>query len=105
MVSNQTNFIDKTCLSLPLPMCLVSIIGTVYLHNVFSLHTIIIQGFGTLLMEEAERVAMEEHGSSKIAVISGGFFFQNDIIMFKGTVIRIKIMFQSHIVFILNSLM
>jgi len=29
------------------------------------------QGFGMLLMEEAERIAMEEHGSSKIAVISG----------------------------------
>eukprot|EP00698_Gefionella_okellyi_P003595 TRINITY_DN13379_c0_g1_i1.p1 TRINITY_DN13379_c0_g1~~TRINITY_DN13379_c0_g1_i1.p1 ORF type:complete len:539 (+),score=109.94 TRINITY_DN13379_c0_g1_i1:80-1696(+) len=29
------------------------------------------QGFGTLLMEEAERIAREEHGSSKIAVISG----------------------------------
>ncbi|KAJ3219905.1 Elongator subunit [Dinochytrium kinnereticum] len=29
------------------------------------------QGFGTLLMEEAERIAREEHGSVKIAVISG----------------------------------
>ncbi|XP_072107187.1 elongator complex protein 3 [Mobula birostris] len=29
------------------------------------------QGFGMLLMEEAERIAQEEHGSSKIAVISG----------------------------------
>lgn len=29
------------------------------------------QGFGTLLMEEAERIAREEHGSKKIAVISG----------------------------------
>jgi elongator complex protein 3 len=29
------------------------------------------QGFGTLLMEEAERIAREEHGSSKISVISG----------------------------------
>ena len=29
------------------------------------------QGFGTLLMEEAERIAREEHGSDKIAVISG----------------------------------
>jgi len=29
------------------------------------------QGFGTLLMEEAERIAREEHGSIKIAVISG----------------------------------
>ncbi|KAJ1158103.1 hypothetical protein NDU88_010797, partial [Pleurodeles waltl] len=28
-------------------------------------------GFGMLLMEEAERIAREEHGSSKIAVISG----------------------------------
>ena len=29
------------------------------------------QGFGTLLMEEAERIALEEHASKKIAVISG----------------------------------
>lgn len=29
------------------------------------------QGFGTLLMEEAERISREEHGSVKIAVISG----------------------------------
>ncbi len=29
------------------------------------------QGFGTLLMEEAERIAWEEHGSIKITVISG----------------------------------
>ncbi|XP_022659466.1 probable elongator complex protein 3 [Varroa jacobsoni] len=29
------------------------------------------QGFGTLLMEEAERIAREEHCSKKIAVISG----------------------------------
>ncbi|GAA5942748.1 hypothetical protein JCM3775_005036 [Rhodotorula graminis] len=29
------------------------------------------QGIGTLLMEEAERIAREEHGSRKIAVISG----------------------------------
>ncbi|XP_006884991.1 PREDICTED: elongator complex protein 3 [Elephantulus edwardii] len=29
------------------------------------------QGFGMLLMEEAERIAREEHGSSKMAVISG----------------------------------
>ena len=29
------------------------------------------QGFGTLLMEEAERIARDEHGSHKISVISG----------------------------------
>lgn len=29
------------------------------------------QGFGLLLMEEAERIAKEEHGSRKISVISG----------------------------------
>eukprot|EP01135_Chromosphaera_perkinsii_P005102 Nk52_evm13s316 gene=Nk52_evmTU13s316 len=29
------------------------------------------QGFGMLLMEEADRIAKEEHGSTKIAVISG----------------------------------
>jgi elongator complex protein 3 len=31
------------------------------------------KGFGTLLMEEAERIAREEHGSIKLAVISGKF--------------------------------
>lgn len=29
------------------------------------------QGYGTLLMEEAERIARDEHGSSKIVVIAG----------------------------------
>jgi len=29
------------------------------------------QGFGTLLMEEAERIALQEHGARKISVISG----------------------------------
>lgn len=29
------------------------------------------QGYGTLLMEEAERIAREEHGSFKLAVIAG----------------------------------
>ncbi|WBW73964.1 elongator complex tRNA uridine(34) acetyltransferase subunit Elp3 [Schizosaccharomyces osmophilus] len=29
------------------------------------------QGFGTLLLEEAERIAREEHGSEKLSVISG----------------------------------
>lgn len=29
------------------------------------------QGFGTLLMEEAERIARDEHGSQKLSVISG----------------------------------
>lgn len=33
------------------------------------------QGFGMLLMEEAERIAREEHGSTKIAVISGTQFW------------------------------
>lgn len=32
------------------------------------------QGFGMLLMEEAERIALEEHKSTKIAVISGKCF-------------------------------
>jgi elongator complex protein 3 len=31
------------------------------------------KGFGTLLMEEAERIAREEHGSVKLAVISGKY--------------------------------
>jgi len=30
------------------------------------------QGYGTMLMEEAERIAHKEHGSVKLAVISGG---------------------------------
>ena len=29
------------------------------------------QGYGTMLMEEAERITAEEHGSTKLAVISG----------------------------------
>ena len=29
------------------------------------------QGFGLLLMEEAERIARDEHGSEKLLVISG----------------------------------
>ena len=29
------------------------------------------QGFGMLLMEEAERIALEEHGSLKMLVIAG----------------------------------
>ena len=29
------------------------------------------QGFGTLLMEEAERIARDEHGAHKLSVISG----------------------------------
>lgn len=33
------------------------------------------QGYGTLLMEEAERIAREEHNSAKISVISGKFVF------------------------------
>ena len=28
-------------------------------------------GFGTLLMEEAERISRDEHGSHKLSVISG----------------------------------
>jgi elongator complex protein 3 len=31
------------------------------------------KGIGTLLMEEAERIAREEHGSGRVAVISGMF--------------------------------
>ena len=40
--------------------------------NISELHS---QGFGTLLMEEAERIAREEHGSIKLAVISGELHF------------------------------
>lgn len=35
------------------------------------LRPIVEQGYGTLLMEEAERIACREHRSTKIAVISG----------------------------------
>jgi len=35
-----------------------------------------------LLMEEAERIAKEEHGSNKIAVISGNMFFNLLLHMF-----------------------
>ena len=35
------------------------------------LSLLVLQGFGMLLMEEAERIAREEHGSHKISVISG----------------------------------
>jgi elongator complex protein 3 len=31
----------------------------------------LVQGFGTLLMEAAERIARDEHRSTKLAVISG----------------------------------
>ena len=31
----------------------------------------VLQGYGTLLMEEAERIAKREHRSHKLAVISG----------------------------------
>lgn len=34
------------------------------------------QGFGMLLMEEAERISLDEHKSTKIAVISGLFIFK-----------------------------
>ena len=37
----------------------------------FLLLIIIFQGYGTLLMEEAERIARKEHRSKKLAVISG----------------------------------
>lgn len=37
------------------------------------------QGIGTLLMEEAERIAREEHGSGRIAVISGTYTSQTDL--------------------------
>eukprot|EP01132_Coremiostelium_polycephalum_P007617 gene7617-9369_t len=51
------------------------------------------QGYGTLLMEEAERIAREEHGSIKLAVIAGvgtrhyyrklGYELDNNIYMSK----------------------
>ena len=37
--------------------------------DVFSIYFIL--GFGTLLMEEAERISRDEHGSHKLSVISG----------------------------------
>jgi elongator complex protein 3 len=48
------------------------------------------QGFGTLLMEEAERIAREEHGSDKLLVISGEYFFSLALASFVvGTVAAI----------------
>ncbi len=38
-------------------------------------NVVLCQGFGTLLMNEAARIAKEEHGSWKIAVISGNILF------------------------------
>lgn len=38
-------------------------------HNLFLV--IKTQGYGTLLMEEAERISRREHRSTKLAVISG----------------------------------
>lgn len=37
----------------------------------FITNFIFLKGFGMLLMEEAERISREEHGSTKLAVISG----------------------------------
>ncbi|KAI8847409.1 hypothetical protein BC829DRAFT_433907 [Chytridium lagenaria] len=54
------------------------------------------QGFGTLLMEEAERIAREEHGSVKLAVISVCLlckFFGID----EGLDLEIKIVNSIHI--------
>lgn len=42
-----------------------------FLKYLINLVEILLTGFGMLLMEEAERIAKEEHGSSKIVVISG----------------------------------
>lgn len=46
-----------------------TVINLYLLIKLFS--SIISQGYGTLLMEEAERIARREHRSKKIAVISG----------------------------------
>ena len=40
-------------------------------HIIFAKLLHVMQGFGILLMEEAERIAREEHGSEKLLVISG----------------------------------
>lgn len=44
-----------------------------FLSQIFQQYSMFVclQGFGMLLMEEAERIAREEHGSTKLAVISG----------------------------------
>jgi histone acetyltransferase (RNA polymerase elongator complex component) len=50
----------------------------------FTFHVVEMQrrkGFGTLLMEEAERIAREEHGSVKIAVISGKFGYMQQVLL------------------------
>ena len=38
------------------------------------------QGFGMLLMEEAERIARDEHGSRKLAVISGNWAWSSALV-------------------------
>lgn len=48
------------------------------------------QGFGMLLMEEAERIARDEHGSVKIAVISGRLTNSSRFVM-----IRVMISMQT----------
>lgn len=41
------------------------------MKNQLTYPNVSLQGFGMLLMEEAERISREEHGSTKLAVISG----------------------------------
>jgi GNAT superfamily N-acetyltransferase len=43
----------------------------IFLVSEFSFPLLSPQGYGTLLMEEAEQIARREHRSTKIAVISG----------------------------------
>ena len=63
------------------------------------------QGFGLLLMEEAERIAREEHGSHKITVISGqvvDFCLPGDIFYetpgFEATIVHVHGWVPSHFV-------
>ena len=57
------------------------------------------QGFGTLLMEEAERIAREEHGAHKLAVISGktSGVFLSDHALLRSLVI--ELLYQNLIYF------
>lgn len=52
------------------------------------------QGIGTLLMEEAERIAREEHGSGRIAVISGTYERANKPITEINDLLMVRVLQQ-----------
>ena len=54
------------------------------------------QGFGMLLMEEAERIAREEHGSHKISVISGNVLLTHIQVYFSDSCLIVDIQEWEH---------